>query len=104
MGKDVGGDRAVHALDLALGLGVVGAPVARGDCQAQQPGRQGGEAAAAAGAPGRAVVGQDRPGRPGAAEAGGQVRLAHLLLLAGAGDKGEQEAGMVVEDGQRVPR
>ena len=97
VGEDLGGDGAVEALDLALGLGMGGRPCHGLDAEAQQPGFQRGQPALPGRAPGRAVVGQDGAGQPIAPKHRGQVGLDGVLLLVGAGGQAQREARVVVE-------
>jgi hypothetical protein len=88
-----------ESLDLAAGLGMVGAGVPEADVQGGELDLQGDPAAAARGAgEDRAVIRQHRGGQP---PAGGRVaeHCDHVGgLKGGAGGGGGQQPGMIVDD------
>ena len=63
-GQHLGLEGAVEAFVLALGLRMIGPRVADADALLDQPDAERGERAARSVAPGRAVVGDHRSGRP----------------------------------------
>lgn len=97
LGKDLAGDRAVEALDLALGLGMDGPAMPRLDSQPGQPRFEAGEAAHPGRAPGAAVVAEDGLGQAVLAEDRCQQGLHGGQLLVVAGTERQREAGVVIE-------
>lgn len=92
---------AVEALVLALGLGVQGASVDDLDTLAQEPEPEGTHLGVRR-APGRAVVAEDLAWQAVKLEGAQQV-LAHAeACFVGTGSQADQEARVVVKDGERM--
>src|SRR5678810_1180786 len=101
--KQLEAEREVKALVLALSLGVVGPAVAHRDAAADQPGSKPGEGlAGVARAPGRAVVAEQTVGQAVAFEGVRELSLHGVSPLVRANTEAEVEAGVVVQDGQRL--
>ena len=92
----------MEALVLAQGLGVIGAAVADGDAQAQQPDPERGVGIARPVAPRRAVVEHHAPRQAVTLERGHQAGLDRGPALVRAGLQTEREARMVIEQGERM--
>ena len=93
---------AVKALVLALGLGMQWPAVRHADTEADQPGSEAGMRALAAGAP-RGTIVRQHPFRQAVALEGGREMAADGgALLIRTGGKTDTEAGVVVQDCERV--
>src|ERR1700730_2693552 len=100
--EQLGLERAVEALLLALGLRVVGSPVTDADTQLQQPEAKPRPRATARIAPGTAVVGQDPVGQTGAPKRDHELLADRCSQLVGTGIQDDAVARMVVQRRQWV--
>jgi len=99
--QDLGLERAMKALFLALGLGMIGSAVEDADAQPDQPDGQRGPLAAAT-APGRGVVAEQVLGQAVALKETLQVGAHGGGVFPTTGAQPEQVTGMIIEDGQRM--
>lgn len=100
-GEDFGFEGAVEAFFFALGLGMARAAVGEDDAEAHEPESEGGPLAARA-APGRSVVAEEALWETVAGEDLGEVGAGDGIAFARAGAQGEEVAGVIVEQGERV--
>src|SRR6478752_784711 len=102
MERQFGPDRGMQPFDLALGLGMIGTAMDDLNPEANQPGLQGRDSPGATGAPGRAVVGQQRQGQSVLLEGLLQMGLDRPSAFIGARPGAQRVAGMVIEQGQQM--